>query len=158
MTVLANSTIMGIDGRSTQRPGNGIRSRIQDMKNYPQLSAMGVTSTQDIDKYSVNSIGYTDVLRIVYTRPKGFLLPMSKTYRFPRVQRESQAADGSTQAVMESNPALRAALDELQDILEAKNSTQDVASAILEELRLLEEDIAMRNECIRMLVGRIKGD
>ena len=31
--------------------------------------------------------------------------------------------------------SLRAALDELEDILEAKSSTQDVASAILEELR-----------------------
>ena len=47
---------------------------------------------------------------------------------------------------------------ELQAILEAKISTHDLASAILEELRLLEEDIALRNECIRRLVGRIKGD
>jgi hypothetical protein len=158
MAALSPSTIMSAENRSTQRPGNGTRSRIQDMKNYPQLAAMGVTSTQHIDKYAVNSIGYTDVLRIVYTRPKGSFLAMSRTYRFPRVQRESKAADGTTQVVMESNPALRAALDELQDILEEKTSTQDVASAILEELRLLEEDIALRNECIRMLVAKIKSD
>jgi hypothetical protein len=144
--------------RGTRRPGNIAKSRIQEMKKYPQLSAMGVTSTQDIDKYAVNSVGYTDVLRIVYMRPKGSFLPMSRTYRFPRVQRETEAPDGETQVVMETNPALRAALDELQDILKTKISTQDVATAILEELRLLEEDIAMRNECIRMLVGRIKGN
>ena len=128
------------------------------MKEYPQLSAMGVKSTKHIDKYAVNSIGYTDVLRIVYERPKGSFLPSSRTYRFPRVQRESTDADGTPQVVMETNPALRAALDELQDILKAKISPEDVSSAILEELRLLEEDIAMRNECIRMLVGKIKGD
>ena len=127
------------------------------MKNYPQLSTMGVTSTQHIDKYAVNSIGYMDVLRIVYARPKGSMLPTSRIYKFSRVQREITGDDGKTEVVMETNPALRAALDELQDILAAKVSTQDVASAILEELRLLEEDIALRNESIRVLVGRIKG-
>jgi len=128
------------------------------MNDYPQLSAMGVTSTQDIDRYMVNSMDYTDVLRIVYKRPKGSILAMSRTYRFPRIQKKSAVADGTTQVVMESNPALRAALDELKDILEAKTSTRDVASAILEELRLLEEDIALRNECIRKLVEKIKDD
>jgi hypothetical protein len=128
------------------------------MKEYPQLAAMGVTSIQDIDKYAVNSIGYVDVLRIVYARPKGSFLASTRTYRFPQVQREGKVEDGTTQVVMERNPALRAALDELQDIMKAKTSTEDVASAILEELRLLEEDIALRNESIRMLVAKLKSE
>jgi hypothetical protein len=158
MTALWALTIMGThepehDG-SRHRP----QDRIPKMESYPQLAAMGVTSTQDIDKYAVNSIGQTDFLRVFYKRPKNSMLATSRTYRFPRVQRETTAADGEAQVVMETHPALRAALGELRDILEARSSTQDVASAILEELRLLEEDIAMRNECIRMLVEKIKGD
>jgi len=122
------------------------------MKDYPHLAEMGVVNPQQIDNYSVNSIGYTDVLRIVYKRPKGSLLPASKTYKFPRVQ---QTAKGKDEVTMNSDPAFRAAVAELQDILEAKGKDQDVAAAIVEELRLLEEDIALRSQYIKTLLDKI---
>lgn len=124
-------------------------------KNYPHLSEMGVTNPQQIEKYAVNSISNTDALRIFYERPKGSILAISRTYKFPRVQRTANAANGEAKVTMESNPSFRAALDELQDILKAKDNNLDVAGAILAELRLLEEDIALRNECIKRLVGKI---
>ena len=128
------------------------------MKKYPQLAEMGVVNPHHIEKYSVNSIGYTDVLRIVYERPKGSLLPQSKTYKFPRIQ-QSTKDDGAGQAdvVMNSDPALKAAVSELQDILEANDSKLDLSAAIADEIRLLEEDIALRSERIRMLLGKIQG-
>jgi len=113
---------------------------------------MGVVNPQQIDNYSVNSIGYTDVLRIVYERPKGSLLPLSKTYKFPRVQ---QTAKGRAEVAMNSDPAFRAAIGELQDVLESRGKDQDVTAAIVEELRLLEEDIALRSECIKRLLDEI---
>jgi len=122
------------------------------MKNYPHLAEMGVVNPQQIDNYSVNSIGYTDVLRIVYERPKGSLLPLSKTYKFPRVQ---QTAKGQADVTMNSDPAFRAAIGELQDVLESKGKDQDVTAAIVEELRLLEEDIALRSQCIKRLLDEI---
>lgn len=120
------------------------------MKNYPHLSEMGVLNPQQIEKYSVNSFGFIDVLRIVYERPKGSVLPLSRTYKFPRVQKTVK-----DEVAMESNPALRAALEELQEMLDVKGKNQDVAAAILDELRLLEEDIALRSEYLKVLVGKI---
>ena len=119
---------------------------------------MGVEHPLQIAKYAVNSIGYTDVLRIVYERPKGSFLPQSKTFEFPRVQKTvaSDGANANADVVMESNPGLRAALQELQDLLKIKESNQDIAGAILEELRLLEEDIGMRSEYIKVLASKIK--
>ncbi len=114
---------------------------------------MGVENTQQIDNYSVNSIGYTDVLRIVYERPKGSLLPASKTFKFPRIQ-QTVESQGKADVTMKSNPAFRSAVDELRDILDAKQKDQDVAAAIVEELRLLEEDIALRSQYIKALLGR----
>lgn len=119
---------------------------------------MGVENPLQIAKYAVNSIDYTDVLRIVYERPKGSSRPQNKTFEFPRVQKKvsPDAATESTDIVMETNPGLRAALEELQDLLKIKESNQDIAGAIIEELRLLEEDIGMRSEYIKVLAGRIK--
>ncbi len=126
------------------------------MKNFPQLAAMGVEHPQQIDSFSVNSIGYTDVLRIVYERPKGSLLPASKTFKFPRIQQTAKSG-GNDQAevTMKSDPVFRAAVGELQDILTARQKDQDVAAAIVEELRLLEEDIALRSQYIKSLLGKI---
>ncbi|MGB5489844.1 MAG: DUF3461 family protein [Woeseiaceae bacterium] len=127
------------------------------MKNYPTLTKMGVLHPKQIDSYSVNSVGYTDVLRIVYERPKGSILPQTRTYKFPRVQKAVQNNKGKSgaAAVMESNPALRAAIEELKNLLEKKEKAQNIASEIIEELRLLEEDIALRSEYIRTLVSKI---
>lgn len=128
------------------------------MKSYPHLTEMGVLHPQQIHKFSVNSISYTDILRIVYTRPKGSILPVSRTYKFPRIQKSLKADSGArqTETVMESDPAFRAALAELQDITQAKKHKQDVAGEILEELRLLEEDISLRSDYIKELVSKIK--
>ena len=125
------------------------------MTDYPHLSEMGVHHPQQIDSYSVNSIGYIDVLRIVYERPKGSLLPHTRTYKFPRVQ-ATATTSGKEETVMNSSPDFRAAIDELDAVLESKGSARDVAAHILDELQLLEEDIALRSECIRMLLGKMQ--
>ena len=119
---------------------------------------MGVVNPLQIEKFYINSVARTDILRIVYARPKGSILPQSKTYRFPRIQKSSLVDSGTRAAeyVLETDPALREAIDELQMILEAKENNQDVAGAILEELSLLEEDIALRSEYLRTLVNKIK--
>ena len=128
------------------------------MKSYPHLTEMGVSNPQQIESFSVNSIAYTDVLRIVYERPKGSLLPSSKTYKFPRIQKsvKKEGDPGQGDVVMVSDPALQSAREELQQIIEAKEQDQDIAAAILEELRLLEEDIALRSDYIKALAGKIK--
>lgn len=128
------------------------------MSKYPRLSEMGITHPQHIIKYSVNSIDYIDVLRIVYKRPKDSVLPETKTYKFARVQKAGVDKDGKPtgQMVMESHPCLRAAVEELKNVLKAKEEAVSIADAIVEELRLLEEDIDLRASYIRELAGKIK--
>ena len=103
----------------------------------------------------VNSISNLDVLRIIYKRRKGSLLPVSLTYEFPRVQRETTDRAGETQSVMETDPMLRAAVTELKLLLQATEDKRSLAESIDEELRQLEEEIAMRCESIRELVGKL---
>lgn len=127
------------------------------MESYPLLAEMGVLHPLQIASYSVNSIEYTDVLRIVYERPKGSRLPGSRTYKFPRVQKvlKKGAAADDAPTVMESDPALKAVLAELKDVCARRTENLDVAALILEELRLLEEDIALRSEYLKTLVEKI---
>jgi len=129
------------------------------MKTYPHLAEMGVLHPEQISSFSVNSISYTDVLRIVYRRPKGSILPLTRTYKFPRIQKSLKLDDGTIKkkkTVMESDPALKAAVDELKDLMKSRKHKHDIANEVLEELRLLEEDIALRAEYIKELVGKIK--
>ncbi len=118
---------------------------------------MGVRHPLQISGYSVSSIDYIDVLRITYDRPKGSKLPGARTYRFPRVQKTLPAGSSADDAavVMESDPALHTALEELRQITKLKEENQDLAEVMREELRLLEEDIALRSEYLRTLVDKI---
>jgi len=119
---------------------------------------MGVLHPGQICNFSVNSIDYTDVLRIVYRRPKGSILPLTRTYKFPRIQKSVKvgAGTGKKKTVMESDPAFRSAVEELTSLMKSKKREQDIADAILEEFRLLEEDISLRGEYIKELVSKIK--
>ena len=124
---------------------------------YPTLHKMGVESPKQIDNYYISSINFVDVLRIVYERPTDSYLPSSRTYKFPRVQ-ISENAEGKTDkeaGVLKTHPMLRAALEELERIFEAKSSKENITAEILSEIALLEEDIAMRSECLKVLVSKI---
>lgn len=123
---------------------------------YPTLTEMGVESPKQIARYHISSLNYVDVLRIAYERPKDSMLPSSRTYKFPRVQETVSGAGKSEGSVaMKTHPKLRAALEELDSILKAKTSKESIANEILEEIALLEEDIAMRTECLKVLVSKI---
>ena len=126
------------------------------MKTYARLTEMGVLSPLQIKRFYVNSIARTDILRIVYERPKGWVLPQSRTYEFPRIQKSSKVDSmRDAEYVLETDPALREALEELHEILEIKEHSQDIATAILDEINYLEEEIALRTECLRVLVAKL---
>lgn len=58
-------------------------------------------------------------------------------------------------AVLRTHPMLVAAIKELDKILEAKSSKENISAEILNEIELLEEDIAIRSECLKVLVQKI---
>ena len=124
---------------------------------YPTLSQMGVESPKQIANYYISSINFIDVLRIVYERPKDSYLPSSRTYKFPRVPSsgDSKSQKDKQAGVLKTDPMLRSALEELQQIFAARSSKESIAAEILSEIALLEEDIAMRSECLKVLVSKI---
>ena len=118
---------------------------------------MGVLHSEQIIQYSVSSIDYTDYLRIVYARPKGSLLPVSRTYHFPRVQKAAKTTDdGKPSVVMQSSPEYLEAVEELRGLLDSKSEKLDAAATMLEELRRLEDDMSCHVENLRALIKKIQ--
>ena len=127
------------------------------MSNYPHLTEMGILNPQEIEKFAIYSTDKLDVLRIIYERKKGSLLPVSKNYKFPRVKKSHLVDSGTrdTALIFESTEAFRSALHELEALKVDKSRGEDLAALILAEIQYLEEDIALRTEYIKSLVGKI---
>jgi hypothetical protein len=127
------------------------------MSKYPKLTEMGVQHPDEIEKFAVYTIGNTDVLRIIYDRKKGSILPVSRRYKFPQVK-ESVLVDSGTrqmETLYKSTPAFREALHELEQLKSIREQGQDWASMIRDEIKLLEEDIALRTQYIQSLVDKL---
>lgn len=125
--------------------------------DYPQLAELGIQNPLQIDRYQVNSISNFDVLRVIYDRGNNSLLPSTRTYKFPRVQKNVAIGkeNKSVQPVLESHPQLQKAVAELERIFATKECKECVAETILEELQALEDEIEMRSEYIRELVRQL---
>jgi hypothetical protein len=128
------------------------------MKEYKRLKEMGIQHPQQIAKFAVYTVGNTDVLRVVYDRKKGSLLPVSRRYKFERIKQSVIVDSGTrqTETLFESQPAFREALSELEHLKADKQEGQDITALIREEIRLLEEDVALRSEYIRSLLDQVK--
>lgn len=127
------------------------------MSNYPKLTEMGVQHPDEIEKFAVYTVGHTDVLRIIYDRKKGSLLPVSRRYKFPQVKKSVMVDSGTrqTETLFESTPAFREALHELEQLKLAREKGQDLAAMIREEFKHLEEDIALRTQYIKSLLEKL---
>jgi hypothetical protein len=127
------------------------------MSNYPKLTEMGVQHPEQIEKFAIYTVGHTDVLRIIYDRKKGSLLPISRRYKFPQVKKSVIVDSGTrqTETLFESTPAFREALHELEQLKLAREQGQDLAAMIREEFQYLEEDIALRSQYIKTLLEKL---
>ncbi len=131
------------------------------MPEYKTLKEMKINMPTQIDRYSVQTIEHpdehTDVLRIVYKRKKGSLLPESKRFRFPRIKKTSLEDGGTRKMNMrwEVSPFLQKAISELDQVISTKLSKKENIKLILEEMKRLEEDAAHRIDYIRSLVESI---
>ncbi|HKJ53546.1 MAG TPA: DUF3461 family protein [Gammaproteobacteria bacterium] len=127
------------------------------MSDYPNLLNMGITHPEEISKFAIYTVGNTDILQITYERKKGSLLAESRRYKFPQVKK-TVMVDGGTdkaQSVFESTPAFRDALHELEQLKLAREQGKDKKAAIIDEIRLLEEEVAWRLEYIRTLTEKL---
>lgn len=128
------------------------------MKDYPRLTEMGVKHPKQIAYYSVSSLDQTDYLRIVYERPKGSILPTTRNFEFPRVQKESDADDDQDAAefVMVSCPEFLEAVAELKEVLSARESKQDLVETMLKQVHQLEEEVGMHADYLKYLIEKIR--
>lgn len=127
------------------------------MSNYPRLTDMGIQHPEEIEKFAVYTIGNTDVLQVIYDRKKGSLLPVSRRYKFPQVKESVMVDSGTrkTEVLFKSTPAFREALHELEQLKLAREKGLDLAAMIRDEIKHLEEDIALRTQYIRSLVDKL---
>ncbi len=128
------------------------------MSEFPKLREMGVENPREIEKFAFYTVGNMDILRIVYDRKKGSLLPISKRYKFPQAKKSVLVDSGTrkTETLFESSGAFREALHELEKVIRERKQGQDVAAQIREEIRLMQEDIALRMQYIETLLGQLK--
>lgn len=127
------------------------------MAKFPTLSEMGITNPETIDRYSLQTVNNIDILRIVYRKQKGSILPDSKRFRFPRTEKMI-AGDGNardTQIHYEVSPAVHKAMVELDQIVKAKRDRNHQLEIIREEIQRLQEETSTRINYISSLVAEI---
>lgn len=127
------------------------------MANYPTLTEMGINNPGEIERFSLNTINNIDIIRIVYKRKKGSLLPASKRFRFGRAAKTIIADSGTrkTEVVHEISPFVQKAVRELEQILDAKESTVEHSKLIKEEVQRLHEEVASRLAYIESLIDEM---
>ena len=128
------------------------------MSKYPRLEAMGIQHPDQIDGYTISSVAYVDHLWITYKRPAGSLLPTSRSYRFPRVQKSVTAGKGKQESnvVLETDAVFREAVAELRELMAARSQKQTAAEELLSAINALEEDITARTAALKGLVEKLK--
>jgi len=124
---------------------------------YPTLTEMGITNPEDISRYSIQYINNIDVLRIVYKRKKGSLLPTSKTFRFGRSKKMVVTDSGSnkTEVIFEVSPFVSKVTDELHTIVNSKQSRSKQKEVILDEIHRLEEETSSRIIYLKTLISEL---
>ena len=127
------------------------------MSDYPKLSEMGIRHPQEIEKFAVYTVGNTDILQVTYNRKKGSLLPVIRRYKFPQVKESVMVDSGTrqTETLFKSTPAFREALHELEQLKLARDQGENLKALLQEEIRLLQEDIALRTQYIQSLLDKL---
>lgn len=126
--------------------------------SYPALEAMGIKNPLQINHYTVYQIHQdTDVLKIKYARPKGSFLPLTRSYKFPR-QAKPQAHDGPTRQIItvyEVSPQLASALNELDRIVNKKQSVKEVQKHLAHELDRIQDEFHADIDGLRQLIKKL---
>jgi len=128
------------------------------MKKNIALTEMGVDNPDHIARYTIYTVHETDMLRIIYSRKKGSLLPVSKTFKFPRVKKSVLVDSGTreTQVVFERNPALGNAVAEIDALLSDREDKDQLNQVLADEVLQLEAEMTSRIDYIKSLIEKSK--
>lgn len=125
---------------------------------YPNLAQMGVQNPQEIIGYTLSHIApATDVLKIKYQRPKGSLLPITRSYNIGRAVQTRMIDSGTatTGEIYEISPVLSKAIYELDTIVDAKTSKEELKKHILAELDRVELEFVAEMRALRHLMAKL---
>ena len=127
------------------------------MAEYKHLMQLGINNPNEIDRYSLQTVNNVDILRVVYRRKKGSLLPESKKFRFARTEkiRGADLDARGTWIDYEVSPFIRDVMAELDQIVRTKHDRAHKLDLIQEELVHLEEEYAHRLAYIRTLIDEL---
>ncbi|MFT2110936.1 DUF3461 family protein [Marinomonas sp. 2405UD68-3] len=110
---------------------------------YPTLDSMGVTSFEDIEKFTLRFENGFDVLKVYYRREKGSLLPKSKKFKFGR-STKTVLTDGGQQTyqqVQEPSLVVLRAVDELGQIVGKQQEDKLTKEDLINEMEHLEKTV-----------------
>ncbi|MDE8601717.1 DUF3461 family protein [Marinomonas sp. RSW2] len=125
---------------------------------YPTLQSMGITSIQDIEKFTLRFEGGHDVLKIYYRREKGSLLPKSKKFKFGR-STKTVLADGGQQTyrqVQEPSLIVLRAMEELELIVGRQHEVKVTKDDLVKELEHLEKVVNSKINEIKEKIAAMK--
>ncbi|ETI60573.1 DUF3461 family protein [Marinomonas profundimaris] len=125
---------------------------------YPTLQSMGITSIQDIEKFTLRFEGGHDVLKIYYRREKGSLLPKSKKFKFGR-STKTVLADGGQQTyrqVQEPSLIVLRAMEELEKIVGRQHEVKITKEDLVKELDHLEKVVNSKINEIKEKIEAMK--
>ncbi len=111
---------------------------------YKTLESMGITSFDDIERFTLRSENSFDVLKVYYRREKGSLLPKSKKFKFGRVNK-TVLTDGGQQTYREVNePSLTvlSAVEELTLLVGKHKELKITKEELVKELDHLERVVS----------------
>ncbi|GAB3488160.1 DUF3461 family protein [Marinomonas epiphytica] len=124
---------------------------------YPTLESMGITSIQDIEKFTLRYEGGHDVLKVYYRREKGSLLPKSKKFKFGR-STKTVLADGGQQTyrqVQEPSLIVLRAMEELSQIVGKQEEAKVTKEDLIKELDHLEKVMTSKISEIKQKIDAI---
>lgn len=108
---------------------------------YQTLNSMGITSLEDIEKFTLRYENGFDVLKVYYRREKGSLLPKSKKFKFGR-STKTVLADGGKQTyrqVQEPSLVVLRAVEELGQLVGKQHEDKATKDDLIQELEHLEK-------------------
>lgn len=125
---------------------------------YPTLDSMGITSTENIEKFTLRYENSQDVLKVYYRREKGSLLPKSKKFKFGR-STKTVLADGGQQTyrqVQEPSLIVVRALEELEQIVGKQKEEKISKEDLITELEHLEKVMQSKISEIKVKINALK--
>jgi hypothetical protein len=113
---------------------------------YQTLESMGITSFDDIEKFTLRYEDGFDVLKVYYRREKGSLLPKSKKFKFGRATK-TVLTDGGQQTyrqVQEPSLVVLRAVEELGTIVGKQHEDKVSKDELIKELEHLEKVVTSK--------------